>query len=388
VKALLDAEKQGPAAVQAIIDKLQGALDQAKEIDDELGGLGIKSHDELQHAADIAREAYEKVAEGVKTGQYTAEDAEKAYRAFQQALADMGDEAAKAWLKAHKAAEDATDAVNDKMTAAESELTDLLNKRKSLADSIAQEADEPIKGVIQTKQEADLKALDAQIQEKADKYAELADETGQEMKDAIVKALKEIRIDPIHIGVVLTGGGYTPPNGNGGVAGGSNGGTPTGSGGPTYEDYVRDYWAPDREAVLAGMQHAAHGGIVGQLQRFAGGGRVSSFSMPSSSFAPPVGPDNQLVWTMPGELIMNEAQQGGIAQTLMAASQLARNVSMDPTNQRELIAELREIRAAVLSDRYTSLSMDSQTVGEAVVTRIGRDKRGLKTKALRALGVS
>lgn len=241
VKALLDAEKQGPAAVQAIIDKLQGALDRAKEIDAAISGLGITSHDELMHAADIANAAYEKIKAGVETGQFTVEDATKAYRAYQQALADAGDEAAKTWLKVHKAeegaaktmeeiAKDAGYATRDELKQSADEARRLfeymrdsgkftadqikdafeksqdaahkamgisqalIDKQKELQDAVNKEAPEEVMGSIEAAQRKELEGLNKQIDgvgDIADAQAEAAKQAGEDWKSKMRSAASE-----------------------------------------------------------------------------------------------------------------------------------------------------------------------------------------------------
>lgn len=148
VKSMLDAEKEGPEAVQAWIDKLSEVIDQA----------------------------------------------DSAAAATKEGLAEAA--------AAAKAASTA------RMQAAESELQSLIDKRNELASGIAKEADEAVKGVIQQDQEAELARLDEQLKDKAEQYAALADETGQKMADAIVEALRNIHIDPIHVAVIADPSGF------------------------------------------------------------------------------------------------------------------------------------------------------------------------------------
>jgi len=325
VKLLLDAEKQGPDAVQAIIDKLQGALDQAKEIDDAISGLGIKSKDELQHAADVAREAYEKVHAGVATGQFTVDDETKAYRAFQQALADMGDEAAKAWLKVHDATEAASSAGADAFDAAQKKLEDLIGQRDDLTKAISAEAPEEVEGVIQQQQEKQRDSLDAQIKQQADQYAQLAKDTGQEMADSIKEALERLHIT-IDVGYNLPElpdtpngrptGETTPPTNPGGV---NPGETPEAIG-----DYVR-VSSPRRFLVgEAGPEDAV----------FGGAGR-------------------------------------NLAQDVAAA--------LGPILQQSSGGDMN-IRTQVI--------LDGHVLGTSLVNRVAQDKRGLGTKLRRGLGLA
>lgn len=150
VKALLDAEKEGPAAVQAWIDKLQVALDEAAQL--------------------------------------RSADAQQA-----QAVADQIQKAS-----------------SEAMQSAENDLQALIGKRDQLAKGIAAEAPEAIMGVIEAQQRGQLAVLDDEIANKAEAYAKLAEETGQKMADAIVKALDGIRLSPITVPVNYDYGGINP----------------------------------------------------------------------------------------------------------------------------------------------------------------------------------
>ncbi len=357
IKAAWDAERQGAEATTEAVNKLNEALKRASEIDSVIGSEGIKSHDELVHAADIANAAYEKIAAGVATGQYTAEQATKAYLAYQQALADSGDAAAQAWIKAHDAATAATEAgthgLDTALGKAETELQGLISQHDQLTKGIAAEAPEAVKGVIQTQQEAALKVLDAQIADKAAAYEQLAKDTGQSMADAIVEALKRIQLDPLHLPVILD-----LPNGasSGGgiVAGGPAPGSFTPGGrtdtsrftGLDYNDYFQNYHAPDREYVLSQIPHAATGGMVTEwgISRFMTGLSRGSDTVPAM--------------LTPGEMVLTQQQQGAIGEWA--------NQPIHVTVQTLL---------------------DGQLVAENTVTKMAQDKRGLRTKTQRALGV-
>ncbi|HXU02937.1 MAG TPA: hypothetical protein VN903_18350, partial [Polyangia bacterium] len=145
-----------------------------------------------------------------------------------------------------------------------------------------------IMGVIETQQRGELAALDKQIQEKADAYAKLADETGQKMADAIVEALKNIHIDPIHVGVIIDG----PERDEGGARGVSRGGVISNSGvsyfargylpmpafRPIGTDVVPAMLTPG-EMVLTASQQAAIGSLMARAGAPAssgdGGGGVT-----------------------------------------------------------------------------------------------------------------
>lgn len=161
-KAMLDAEKEGPEAVQKWIDKFREAMKQA----DDLREKDKESADQLKKELDAQSKA--------------------------------------------------------RMEAAEGELKDLLSQRDELAKGIAAEAPEETMGVIEAQQRAQLEVLDEQIQSKADEYARLARETGQAMADEIVKALQAIHIAPIDVPVNIE----MPEVPHGGVTGAGGGGGP------------------------------------------------------------------------------------------------------------------------------------------------------------------
>lgn len=238
IKRMWDAEKEGAEATGRAVAELNEMLKRAGEISDAISNLGIKSHDELVHAADIANAAYEKIAAGVASGQFTAEDAAKAYRAYQEALAATGDEAAKIWLQAHQemksfgdqasdagyktveelqqiadkavalwqymrdsgkySAADIQDAFEKAQKAQDAALgrnsklvEDLRNKYKSLADAVAQEAPEADMGVIEKQMRSQMKDIEQQIKDAGGSIdgvvQDIADKTAGAMTDAAGK---------------------------------------------------------------------------------------------------------------------------------------------------------------------------------------------------------
>jgi len=117
---------------------------------------------------------------------------------------DQADEAAKATASAEQRASDEITAQRDaRLQAARDEIDGLTKQRADLAAGLAQEAAEEDAGVIERQQRDQLAALDAQIQEKNDAYAVLAEQTGAVMKAAIEEALASIRVQPVHVPAVL-----------------------------------------------------------------------------------------------------------------------------------------------------------------------------------------
>jgi hypothetical protein len=137
---------------KALIDGQKGAID---EVANATRSAGARTMDELQHAADVARKAYE---EAFASGKFNQENLNKLYLAFQQALANAGSEAAKAWLEAN----DAAAAGAKKVDAA---LQKLIDRRDELTKAISQEAPEAEMGVIEQMQRAQLDAVEQQIKD-------------------------------------------------------------------------------------------------------------------------------------------------------------------------------------------------------------------------------
>lgn len=188
IKAMWDAEKLGAEAAEEAIRKVEDALKRASEVNSAISSLGIKSQDELMHAADIANAAYKKIAAGVATGQYTAEDAAKAYMAYQEALAATGDAAAKAWVEAHKAIDKAE-------TAADKAMDALLNRKTELEQSYANEAWEKDIGVVETAARAEVSRIEEQMkasEDAATKVEETFDTAAEATEQAFRKTTDNI----------------------------------------------------------------------------------------------------------------------------------------------------------------------------------------------------
>lgn len=184
----LDGPTKFDQKVQDIINRLKefqeaqkAAVDAQAEVDDAKHAGGARSNEELQHSADVARKAFE---EALASGKYNQENLDKLYLAFQQALADAGDEAARAWLKAHDAAKSGAAAVN-------AEMQKLIDRRDELTKGISQEAPEAEMGVIEKQMRAERDAIEQQIKDAqtaadaaADAQGDAADITKERWGDA------------------------------------------------------------------------------------------------------------------------------------------------------------------------------------------------------------
>jgi len=171
VTALMDAERRGGDAVQSVIDKINQSLN----ITDAIADAGYKTNAQLQQAADQTRQIFDTM---LASGQFNQEQLNKAYKAMQQAMADAGDAAAAAWIKAQDDAEKGAEKVK-------TALDDLQKKRDDLAKQVEQEAPEEVMGVIETQIRGQMAALDAQI-----KAAQ--ESTAQASEDAMKQATSNI----------------------------------------------------------------------------------------------------------------------------------------------------------------------------------------------------
>ncbi len=293
IKRLWAAEKLGAEATKKALEEINEELKRHQEITDAIASEGFQSQDEIMHAADIANAAYEEM---LRSGKYTQAQVEEAYRKYQELLAQLegaAGEAARAWLEAHKAADGAAAASSDAMQSAEADLKGLIDQRNALAKGIAAEAPEEVMGVIEQQQRGQLAALDKEIQDKADAYAKLADETGQKMADAIVEALKNIHIDPIHIGTIvdaprINNGEQPEPVSRGGVIRSSGVGYFAGGYMPTMPsfrpigtDIIPAMLTPG-EMVLTASQQAAIGSLLAQSPVSRGGNGAGGAGGPDS----------------------------------------------------------------------------------------------------------
>jgi len=172
-------------AQRAVNDLLAAMAAQQALINDANAVVG-PSQTQLEDAATRAREILDLVTSagqrdknGNFTPDYTAEQQAKAYYNWQRAMADAGNEAAKAWVAAHDAADNAT-------SSASKAIDELRAKRDGLAQSIANEAPEDVMGVIEAQIRGQIDALDAQMkaqQDAVDANASQATEAAQTIED-------------------------------------------------------------------------------------------------------------------------------------------------------------------------------------------------------------
>lgn len=175
LQALFDAKnakefERALAEIRKRFDEVAAAEQHAKNLLDEASRLYGPSQDDLNKAVDHAKDILYAME---KAGTYTADQLSKAYYAWQKAMADAGNAAAKAWIEAHDAAVAGS-------TAANAEMQKLIDRRDELTRSISQEAPEAELGVIEQAMRAERDRINQQI---ADAQA-AADAAAEAQKDA------------------------------------------------------------------------------------------------------------------------------------------------------------------------------------------------------------
>jgi hypothetical protein len=257
VQEMLDAERQGADAVNAAIANLQGTLDAADRLREGASRFG-PSQSQRNEAVTAASEVYDYMVRLQAQGEYTQEQVNQAYLAYQQALADAGDEAAKAWLATQGTVTGGVTAVTNAMQ----------SQIDTLQKSIANEAPEAVKGAIETQVEGQIAALKSQMEAQQSGLEELAGASAEDTVQALEDAFDGLEL---HARIVYdwpVGGGVEP-------------------------------------------NPVARGGLVvpGGVQYFDRGGRVLPFL--------PKGTDTVPAMLTPGEIVINAAQQGRIASALV-----------------------------------------------------------------------
>lgn len=173
LKALYEASRDGGKEAAAALREFQQELDRLADIKAAAGKYGL-SESELDAAADKAREVFDFMLE---SGEYTAEQLARAYYDMQKAMADAGDAAAAAWVKAH-------DAVEEGAESASAAISALVSERDRLMESYANEAPEEHMGVIEAAARAQVEALNAQIEDAQQQTEQAAAETANSFRDA------------------------------------------------------------------------------------------------------------------------------------------------------------------------------------------------------------
>lgn len=275
VKELLDAEKLGADAVAAAIERLQGVLDEAAKERAGASKYGLNS-DELKQAAEDAKATLDYMT---RSNLYTQDQLNQAYYDWQKALADAGNEAAKAWIATR-------DAVTNGSATASKAIDELRAKRDGLAQSIANEAPEEVMGVIESQIRGQIAALDAQLnaqQDAVDANQESASDAASNIEDVFGGCFGRV---------------------------GQDGKRTAGEIEQAFNDLnitVKVNFDYGDGPVVPG---AATGGLVvpGGIQHFDRGGVVLPFARRGTDTVPAM--------LTPGEIVLNAAQQGRVASAL------------------------------------------------------------------------
>lgn len=186
-------EKLGAEATRQALAEINAELDRQSEISDAIHAQGFQSQDEIRHQAEIANAAYEAMAsqmydEATHTGQFTEHQVTQAYHHYQELLAQLeGDagEAARAWLKVHDAA---AAGVAGPVSALQSQM-------QQLRQSIANEAPEAVKGVIETQVEGQIAALAAQMKDQQEALTRASEQAAQTSTENMSDATDQITND-------------------------------------------------------------------------------------------------------------------------------------------------------------------------------------------------
>jgi hypothetical protein len=188
VQAMLQSESQGADAVNAAIANLQGILDHAETVRRGAAQFGM-SQTELNTAASSAKDVYDYMVRMQQQGEYTQDQVNAAYLAWQKSMAAAGNDAAKAWVEAQSAA----------ASGATAPINAMQSEMDKLRASIANEAPEDVKGVIETQVERQIAALKAQMDEQQRAMAESA-KTGAE--DAVTEIKDTFSDLVLHVPVI------------------------------------------------------------------------------------------------------------------------------------------------------------------------------------------
>ncbi len=178
IEAMWKAEKQGAEASQRAVDAINAELDRHARVMDAIHSAGFQSREELEGAAMVSHDVLEEMQ---RSGQYTQDQINQAYYNWQKAMADAGNAAAAAWVKAHDAAVEGSDA-------ASAALSDLIKQRDQLSASIAGEAPEEVMGVIEQQTRAQIALLDKQIEEQRMQMENAGKTTAETVGEALVTA--------------------------------------------------------------------------------------------------------------------------------------------------------------------------------------------------------
>lgn len=281
------------AEAQRRVNELVAAMAaQQSLINDATAAVG-PSQTQLDEAATRAREvldyvmtAGQRMKDGTFIPDYTPEQQAKAYYDWQKAMAAAGNQAAKAWVEAHDAAENGG-------KAASKAIDELKAKRDGLAQSIANEAPEEVMGVIEAQIRGQIAALDAQMeaqQTSVDANTDQATEAAATIEDEFKNCWVKVG-DDAEAAADLVRGAFSDLD---------------------VVVKVR-YDVPEFNGGSTQPQPVARGGRVGStgVQYFSVG------RLPSLPLFRPIGTDTVPAMLTPGEMVLTESQQRAVS-ALMA----------------------------------------------------------------------
>lgn len=332
------------AELKRIIDEITGKLEHFEAIKRGASQFGLTKA-ERDEAERTAHEIFDFMKQ---EGTYTQDALNKAYYAWQKALAEAGNVAAQAWVKAHDEADKAA-------TAANKTLDDLIAKRDALMKTYENEAPELEMGKAERDARAQVESINAQIEavkrqseeaaaaaaDSAEAGADAADNAAGKTKktfgelvdeaigarDGIEEAFKTFAI---HIPVFFDMGPL-PTGGSGGAGTGGN--------------------------------YAADGGIV----KHRG---IEPWSMPALSG--PRGTDRVPVWLSEGETVRTPQQEAAVH---------ASGGTSDVGEQ------LGAIAAALMARPDTVVKIDGVEIVRATHRVYENNRGGLRTQAKDTLGI-
>lgn len=191
VAAMFEAQVRGADAARAAVERVSGVL----EAQDRLAKMASQfgpSQSELQQAV---KDAADTLAFMERTrANWAPEQIGAAYAAWQKAMADAGNAAAAAWVKAHDAAQAGAEAAASAADATSQAMQALVEQRDQLAQSFAGEAAEDEMGVTERAARAQVDAINAQIeamQRQAEEAAAAAQAAAQDTSTQAAQAADE-----------------------------------------------------------------------------------------------------------------------------------------------------------------------------------------------------
>lgn len=230
----------------------------------------VKRAKEILDYVNAAQQRYKDGRSAVP--EFSEDQVNAAYLAWQRAMAAAGDLAAQAWLKTHEAAMSGANSVNAALDA-------LQTKRDGLAQSIANEAPEEVMGVIEAQTRGQIAALDAEME--AQRAAMKA--SAEDGASAAVVAIEdEFSGFEIHVPVIFD--------------------IPRVPGFPMEQPEPVPGASTGARVLPFGLQHLAVGGFAR-------------------------GTDTVPAMLTPGELVLNAAQQKNIAGALGGTTSVTINVN-------------------------------------------------------------